>query len=90
MLYALYVWAEATGRYEFTLTQMEAARGKEDAVGVDPVLIFGIAPDRFRKILQDIALNFEKYIRTTFVADLDNVQLFPEYTSEDILDLAAK
>ena len=90
VLYALYVWAEATGRYEFTLTQMEAARGKEDAVGVDPVLIFGIAPDRFRKILQDIALNFEKYIRTTFVADLDNVQLFPEYTSEGILDLAAK
>ena len=90
VLYALYVWAEETGRYEFTLTQMEAARGKPEAVGVDPVSIFGLAPNRFKNILQDIALNFEKYIRTTFVADLDNVQLFPEYTSLDILDLAAK
>ena len=69
---------------------MEAARGKPEAVGVDPVSIFGLAPNRFKNILQDIALNFEKYIRTTFVADLDNVQLFPEYTSLDILDLAAK
>ena len=32
----------------------------------------------------------DKYIRTTFVADLDNVQLFPEYKSLDILDLIAK
>ena len=90
ILYALYMWAEATGRYTFTLGQMASARGNADAKGVDPVSIFGINPDRFKDILQDIALQFDTYIRTTFVADLDNVQLFPEYKSIDILDLIAK
>lgn len=90
ILYALYMWAEATGRYTFTLSQMASARGNADAKGVDPVSVFGINPDRFKDILQDIALQFDKYIRTTFVADLDNVQLFPEYKSIDILDLIAK
>ena len=90
ILYALYMWAEATGRYAFTLGQMAAARGNAEAKGVDPVSIFGINPDRFKDILQDISLQFDKYIRTTFVADLDNVQLFPEYKSLDILDLIAK
>ena len=90
ILYALYMWAEATGRYTFTLSQIEAARGNDDAKGVDPVSIFGINPDRFKDILQDIALQFDQYIRTTFVADLDNVQLFPTYSSLDILDLIAR
>ncbi len=90
ILYALYMWAEATGRYTFTLSQMASARGNADAKGVDPVSIFGINPDRFKDILQDIALQFDKYIRTTFVADLDNVQLFPKFKSIDILDLIAK
>ena len=90
ILYALYMWAEATGRYTFTLGQMAAARGNAEAKGVDPVSIFGINPDRFKDILQDISLQFDKYIRTTFVADLDNVQLFPEYKSLDILDLIEK
>ena len=90
ILYALYMWAEATGRYTFTLSQMAAARGNAETKGVDPVSVFGINPDRFKDILQDIALQFDKYIRTTFVADLDNVQLFPEYKSLDILDLIVK
>ena len=52
--------------------------------------IFGINPDRFKAILQELSLQFDKYIRTTFVADLDNVQLVPEYKSIDILDLIVK
>ena len=69
ILYALYMWAEATGRYSFTLGQMASARGNSEAKGVDPVSVFGINPDRFKSILQDISLQFDKYIRTTFVAD---------------------
>ena len=90
ILYALYMWAEATGRYDFTLSQMEASRGNPDAVGVDPVSIFGINPDKFKDILQDIALAYPDYIRTTFVADLDNVKLFQNFKSIDILDLIQK
>lgn len=90
VLYALYMWAEATGRYDFTLSQMEASRGNPDAVGVDPVSIFGINSDKFKDILQDIALAYPNYIRTTFVADLDNVKLFSNFKSIDILDLIQK
>ena len=52
--------------------------------------VYTLLRDGFKDILQDISLQFDKYIRTTFVADLDNVQLFPEYKSLDILDLIAK
>ena len=69
----------------------EIATFNENAAkGVDPVSIFGINPDRFKDILQDIALQFDGYIRTTFVADLDNVQLFPEHSSLDVLDLIVR
>ncbi len=90
ILYSLYMWAESTGRYTFTLNQMESARGKAEVKGIDPVAIFAINPDWFKDILQDISIQFDKYIRTTFVADLDNVQLFPEYKSLDILDLIVR
>lgn len=88
ILYALYKWAEATGRYTFTLSQLKTARGNSEVKGVDPVSIFGINPDRFKDILQDISLQYGKYIRTSFQADLDNVKIFPEFSSLDIVDLA--
>ncbi len=88
ILYSLYLWAEATGRYAFTLNQLAEARGKADVLGVDPVSIYGIDPSAFKGILQELALHYEKYIRVTFVADLDTVKLFPEIGSLDVLDLA--
>ncbi len=90
ILYSLYMWAEKTGRYDFTLSQLDAARGNPDAAGVDPVEIFGINPDKFKGILQDIALQYPEYIRTTFVADLDNVKLFSEHNPLSVLDLIQK
>ena len=42
ILYALYKFAEETGRYAFTLTQLDNARGNPEAKGVDPVAIFGL------------------------------------------------
>lgn len=90
ILYSLYMWAEKTGRYDFTLNQLDAARGNPDAAGVDPVEIFGINPDKFKGILQDIALQYPEYIRTTFVADLDNVKLFSEHNPLSVLDLIQK
>jgi len=88
ILYSLYLWAEATGRYTFTLGQLAEARGKADVLGVDPVSIYGIYPSALKGILQELALHYEKYIRVTFVADLDTVKLFPEISSLDVIDLA--
>ena len=90
ILYALYMWAEATGWYTFTLGHMEAARSNSDVKGVDPVSIFGINADRFKDILQDISMQFDKYIRVYFQDDLDDVKLFPEYSSLNIINLAIK
>ncbi len=67
---------------------MIASRGKENVVGVDPGAIFGISDDTFKEILQSIALQMEKYIRVSFVMNLDNVVLDREISSLDILDLA--
>jgi len=87
ILYALYLWAEATGRYTFSLSQLSEARGKADVVGVDPVSIFGLNPATFKDLLQEIALHFEKFLRVTFVVDLDTVKLSPEISSLSVLDL---
>lgn len=84
------MWADATGRYEFTLSQMTAAEKNDEAKGVTPMVIFGIKSDRFKELLQNAALQFDKYIRTTFVADLDNVQLSRDYNALDITDLITR
>ena len=57
---------------------------------MDPAVIFGIDDVRFKEILQDIALQFEDFLRVTFVADLDNVQLSEKHSSLDVLDLAQR
>lgn len=87
ILYSFYKFAEETGRYTFTLTQLENARGNAEAKGVDPVSIFSLNPENFKAIVQDIALHYPDYIRVAFVQDLDNIMLVPEKKSIDILDL---
>lgn len=67
---------------------MIAARGKDNVVGVDPGAVFGIADDILKEILQSIALQMEKYLRVSFVMNLDNVILSKDVSSLDIIDLA--
>lgn len=90
ILYALYKFADETGRYTFTLTQLANARTNADAKGVDPVSIFGLDPNNFKAILQDIALHYPEYIRVVFVQDLDNIILVPEKKPIDVLNLIAE
>lgn len=87
ILYALYFWAEHTRRYSVTLSQLQTARESETSKGMDPAVIFGIEFARFKEILQDIALQFPDFLRVTFVADLDNIQLSENCSSLDILNL---
>jgi len=87
ILYALYKFAEKTGRYTFTLTQLDNARGNADAKGVDPVAIFGLNPNTFKAVVQDIALQYPEFIRVAFVQDLDNIMLVSEKKSIDALDI---
>lgn len=57
-------------------------------IGVDPGAVFGIADDTLKEILQSIALQMEKYLRVSFVMNLDNVVLSKDVSSLDIIDLA--
>ncbi|MEN6325741.1 MAG: phosphoadenosine phosphosulfate reductase family protein [Syntrophomonas sp.] len=90
IIYALYLWAETIGRYTFTLTQLEQARANDASVGMDPVSIFGLNPTAFKDILQELALHYDKFIRVSFIADLDNVKLFPEISSLDIISFVTE
>lgn len=90
ILYSLYRFAEETGRYTFTLTQLDNARGNAEAKGVDPVAIFGLNPDNFKAIVQDIALQYPDFIRVAFVQDLDNIMLMQEKKSIDVLDIVTE
>ena len=90
ILYALYKFAEETGRFTFTLSELANIRTNAGAKGVDPVSIFGLNPDKFKAIVQDIALQYPDYIRVAFVQDLDNIILVPEKRANDILDLVIR
>lgn len=88
VLYALYRFAEETGRRTFTLRQLDDARGGAGAKGVDPVAIFGLDPGNFKAVVRDIALQHPEFIRVAFVQDLDNIMLAQGKRSIDVLDIA--
>jgi len=87
LLYALYLYAEHTGRRTFTFTELANAHSNPDAQGISPHDIYGIDLKMFREQVQGLAITYPKYIRVSFIANLDNI-ILEEFSSNDILDLA--
>ncbi|MBR4291499.1 MAG: phosphoadenosine phosphosulfate reductase family protein [Oscillospiraceae bacterium] len=87
ILYALYLYAEKTGRRTFTFTELVNAHNNPDAKGISPHDIFGIDLKAFREQVQGLAISYPQYIRVSFVANLDNI-ILENYSSNDMLDLA--
>lgn len=87
LLYALYLYAEKTGRRTFTFTELANAHNNPDAKGMSPHDIYGIDLKAFREQVQGLAISYPQYIRVSFVANLDNI-ILEDYSSNDILDLA--
>ena len=87
ILYSLYVFAEKTGRYSFTLTELVKSHSNSDAVGISPSVIFGWDSKSLRNNIQGLALSCTKYIRVSFINDLDNIVLDNQYSSLNVLDL---
>jgi phosphoadenosine phosphosulfate reductase len=87
ILYSLYLYAEKTGRYTFSLKQLEEAKASPEALGVDPISVFGLKSSAIKGILQEIALHDKEYIRVSFVKDLDTVRLTQDVKSIDIISL---
>ena len=91
LLYALYLYAERIGNhYDFTLREMLAV-GKEqkfDLPAVDPITIFALTPDQVKEQFRELSNQYPQYIKTSFVAGLDNIQLDPKISSLDVLKKA--
>lgn len=87
LLYALYLYAEHTGRKTFSFTELVNAHNNPDAKGISPHDIYGIDAKAFREQVQGLAVTYPNYIRVSFVANLDNIML-EDFSSNDILDLA--
>lgn len=87
LLYALYLYAENTGRRSFTFTELVNAHQHPEAKGISPADIYGIDVKNFREQVQGLAITFPKYIRVSFVGNLDNI-ILENYSSLDVLDMA--
>lgn len=86
ILYSLYKFAEAcNGYYQFTLTRL--LNHSMDSDGVSPTQIFGLEREEMEKILSGLSINYPEYINATFTLDLDNINLYNDKTSQDILTL---
>lgn len=87
LLYALYLYAEHTGRRSFTFSALVNERNNPSATGMSPSDIFGLDAGTFREQVQGLAISFPQYIRASFVSNLDNI-ILEDFTSLDVLDLA--
>ena len=87
LLYALFLYAERTGRRTFSFTELANSHKNPNAKGISPHDIFGIDLKAFREQIQGLAISYPQYIRVSFVANLDNI-ILGDYSSVDILDLA--
>lgn len=87
LLYSLYLYAEHTGRRSFTFSELISAKNNPDATGMSPSDIYGIDVKAFREQVQGLAISFPKYIRVSFISNLDNI-ILEDFSSLDILDLA--
>ena len=87
LLYSLYLYAEHTGRRTFSFTELVNAHSNPESKGISPHDIYGIEVKAFREQVQGLAISYPKYIRVSFVANLDNI-ILEDYSSIDILDLA--
>lgn len=87
LLYSLYLYAEHTGRKSFTFSELIESKNNPDATGMSPSDIYGIDVKAFREQVQGLAISFPKYIRVSFISNLDNI-ILENFSSLDILDLA--
>lgn len=93
ILYSLYLYAEKIGNhYDFTLRELLTIgrEKKTDLPAVDPITIFALNPDNVKELFRELSAQFPQYLKTSFVAGLDNIQLVPSVKSIDILKAAVK
>lgn len=86
ILYSLYKFAENCGEYyQFTLTTLLDDTIERD--GISPTRIFGLNRDTMVPLLNGLSANYPDFISVTFSLGLDTIDLRPEKTSHDVLEL---
>lgn len=80
--YSLYRYAEKTGRYSFTLTELY---NPEQTEGI--VRQFGIEREALEQILRSLEQDNNQVLRSELKMGLDNIILREDLTSEDIVKL---
>ncbi len=80
LLYSLYRYAEKTGRYEFTVSELYG--GAEEG----PYVAFGVSQEALRGILRGMSAQGGSLLRVNIVRDLDNIFLDPGVRAWEVLD----
>lgn len=89
LLYTLYLFAEKTGYYNFTLSRMISCHNNPEGKGMSPHDIFGIETGALKEMIQGLALNdlTRPFISVSFVADLDNIMLTEKINGKEVSSL---
>lgn len=82
LLYSLYRYAEKTGKYEFTVSELY--EGADEG----PYVAFGVSQDTLRGILRGLSAQGGSFIRVNIVRDLDNIFLDYGLKAWEVLDIA--
>lgn len=80
--YSLYKVAEKVGRKDFTLSELYA-----DKFEGGPYKLFGISKDKLERILRGLQEDREQILRIDLTADLDNIYLRDDLSSNEILEI---
>jgi len=81
VLYSLYRYAEKTGRYELTVSQLY------EKADEGPYVVFGTERETLAAILRGLSVTKADLIRTDIVRDLDNIFLDRNRKAIEVLDL---
>ncbi|OIQ08637.1 phosphoadenosine phosphosulfate reductase [Moorella thermoacetica] len=82
ILYALYRYAERTGRYELTVRELY------DGADEGPYTLFGVRRETLEGILRGLSARGDGLIRVNIVRDLDNIFLDHACKAVEVLDLS--
>jgi len=83
VLYSLYRYAEVTGRYSLTISELYENNALEG-----PYKVFGIEKEVLERILPGLSeLIGQDWIKTEIIADLDNIFLSPKKNSVDVIGI---
>ncbi len=83
--YSLYKLGEHSGRKDFTVSELY----NEKFIG-GPYKLFGISKNELERILRGLQEDKEQLVRVDLTADLDNIFLREDLSSEEIIKIASE